>query len=491
MNVREILESDAKQFGAKTALICNEETVVFDELLVKSRRLANGLAGLGISKGDKVALMMLNSVEYVVSYMALFSLGAVAVPLDVGIKDELKSYIEHSDVKCLIADRSPDSEYSRLVGRVPALKHVLYRQEQLADLIRNGSDAPIKVTISDDDPSVIFYTSGTTGRPKGVLWNYRHLGGGAKAMGHRKLIQPSDIKLCAIPMSHSAGIAYIMFSAVFGSTLVIMDRFNPVKFIANIEKYRVTCFFIVPAILEAILALKRSEEITLPSVRWIAIFGSMSSPLLAGRLQKLFEKAIIFGGYGLTETAPPTTLPDFEKKLKPGGVGQAMPWVEMRIVDEKGMALPAGEVGEVVIKSWVVMVEYFLEPEMTRSVMKDGWFHTGDFGRMDEDGDLFLVGRKKVMVIVGGLNIYPEEVEAVLMGHQDVREAAVIGVTNEIRGEKLKAIVALKDGRKTSREELIAHCQKHLPTFKTPRLFEFMDELPKLASGKIARRELK
>ncbi len=491
MNVREILESDAKQFGSNTALICNDQTVSFDELLVKSRRLANGLAALGISKGDKVALMMLNSVEYVVSYMALFSLGAVVVPLDVGIKDELKSYLEHSDVKCLIADRSSDSDYSALVGTVRSLKHVLFRQEQVADLIRNGSDAPVKTEISDDDPSVIFYTSGTTGRPKGVLWNYRHLGGGAKAMGHRNLIQPSDIKLCSIPMSHSAGIAYVMFCAVFGSTLLIMDRFNPVKFIANIEKYRVTCFFIVPAMLEAVLSLKRSEEITLPSVRRIAVFGSMSSPLLAGRLEKLFDKATIFGGYGLTETAPPTTLPDFEKTLKPGGVGQAVPWVEMRIVDEQDRPLPAGEAGEVVLKSWVVMVEYFRDPEMTASVMKDGWFHTGDLGRMDEDGDLFLVGRKKVMVIVGGLNVYPEEVEAVLMRHPDVKEVVVIGVADEIRGEKLKAVVALKEGCKTAREDLVAHCQQHLPTFKTPRLIEFMDELPKLASGKIARRELK
>ncbi len=491
MNVREMLENDAAQLGAKTALVCNDESVSFAELLAKSRRLANGLSGLGVGKGDKVALMMLNSVEYFVSYMALFSIGAVVVPLDVGIKDELKSYLEHSEVKCLIADKSPDLNHSGLVGMVPSLKHVLFRQEQLAEFIRNGSDSPVMAEISDDDPSVIFYTSGTTGRPKGVLWNYRHLGGGAKAMGHRKLIEPGDIKLCAIPMSHSAGVAYVMFTIVFGATLVIMDRFNPVKFIANIEQQRITCFFIVPAMLEAVLALKRSEEITLPSVRWIAVFGSMSSPLLAGRLQKLFSNAIIFGGYGLTETAPPTTLPDFSKKLKPGSVGQAMPWVEMRVVDEQDRPLPAGEVGEVILKSWVIMVEYYRDPELTSTAMKDGWFRTGDLGRIDDDGDLFLVGRKKVMVIVGGLNVYPEEVEAVLMRHPDVKEVAVIGVADEIRGEKLKAIVALKDGRKTTREDLVAHCQKHLPTFKTPRLVEFMDELPKLGSGKIARRELK
>jgi long-chain acyl-CoA synthetase len=490
MNMIKVLEEDAKKYGSRQALIDENGEISFSELLVKTRRLANGLADMGVRKGDKVALMMINSIEYVVSYMALCNLGAVAVPLDMGIKDELKSYLHHAGAKCLIIEDADRLDIAALKKNVDSLEHVLSKRKELKNLMENGSETPIEVEVGDSDISMIFYTSGTTGRPKGVMWNRRHLGGGVKALGHRNLLSSEDKLLCAIPMSHSGGLTNAFACVFFGATVVMMERFNPVKFISNVAQYGITCFFIVPAMLEAVLVLKKSEEITLSTVKWIALLGSMSSPLLAGRLQKLFNKAVVFSGYGLTETAPPTTLPDMTRKIKPGGVGQAVPWVEMRIVDENEKPLPAGEIGEVVIKGWVVMDGYYKEPEMTAAVIKDGWFHTGDLGKMDEEGELFLVGRKKLMVIVGGLNIYPEEVEAVLMRHPSVMEAVVIGVADELRGEKLKAFVALKPGSSASREDIVAHCLEHLPPFKTPRLIEFMDELPKLASGKIARSQL-
>ncbi len=490
MNVCKILRQNAERLTSRPALIGQEGTVSFEDLYMKSLRLANSLAALGIGRGDRVAIMLQNGCDYAICYLALFILRAVAVPLDLGIKDELRSYLQHSDAKCLIAEKPMDLDFSELLGKGEALERIIYRHEQLADLIAKGSCDPIEVEISDLDPSIIFYTSGTTGRPKGVLWNYRHLTAPGKILSHMGIFKPEDTIISAIPFSHSAGLCYILCCLCFTSTVVIMDRFNPIRFLSLVQKHKVNCFFTVPAILEAILAVKSSKDMILPIVRWVAAFGSMSSPLLADRLQKLFANAVILEGYGLTETAPPTVLPALDDVRK-GSVGRAPPWVEMRIVDEQDRPVPAGVVGEVAIRSWVVMVGYYRDPEMTATVMRNGWFHTGDMGKVDEDGYLFLAGRKKEMVIVGGLNVYPEEVEAVLVQHPSVREVAVIGVQDPLRGEKLKAVVVLKEGQSADREELISFCQRHLPPFKTPRIVEFADSLPKLASGKVARRALK
>ncbi len=489
MDMAAILRENAERYGSRTAFVSGETTVTFKELGIRSLRLANALAAVGVRKGDKVAIMMLNGIEYAMCYLAIFQLRAVAVPLDMGIKDELLSYLGHSEAKVLISEKMDESARKSLLQGVPTLNHIISRGDELSDLLSSGNADPVEPPCSDSDPCVIFYTSGTTGRPKGVLWNYRHLDAVGMIAEHRKLFTLADVMICAIPMSHCAGMAYVLCPLYFGLKVVMMDRFVPPLFLSLLDRHSVTCFFAVPAVLEALMALKQTEAMTIPSVRWIAVFGAMSSPLLAGRLQKLFEKTIIFGGYGLTETAPPTTLPPLDK-VKRGSVGQAPPWVEMRIVDDNDQQVRAGETGEVVFKSWVVMVEYYRDPEMTGTVMKNGWFHTGDFGKVDEEGYLFLVGRKKEMIIVGGLNVYPEEVEAVILQHPDVREAAVIGVADELRGEKLKAVVALKEGRLAKREDIVSFCQKRLPPFKTPRIVEFLDALPKLPSGKIARRQL-
>ncbi len=489
MEIGSVLENVAKQYGDREAFSSGDSTITFAEVRSRAVRLANALSEMGIGKGDKVALMMLNGIDYAICYLAVFQLRAVAVPLDMGIKDELQSYLKHSEAKCLVSETIHETSRSALMKDVPTLKHIISRSEQLAGLIQSARESEIKVDGKDDDLSIIFYTSGTTGRPKGVLWNYRHLDAVKMIAEHRSLFSLDDVMICAIPMSHCAGLSYVLCPLYFGLKVVLMDRFVPPLFLSLLEQHAVTCFFAVPAVLEAFLALKQTETMRISSVRWIAVFGAMSSPLLAGRLQKLFAKAVIFGGYGLTETAPPTTLPPLDK-VKRGSVGQTPPWVDMQIVDNADRPVPTGEIGEVVFRSWVVMVEYYRDPEMTGTVMRNGWFHTGDFGKVDEDGYLFLVGRKKEMVIVGGLNVYPEEVEAVILQHPAVREAAVIGVADELRGEKLKAVVALKNGQSAKREDIVSFCQKRLPPFKTPRIVEFLDTLPKLPSGKIARREL-
>ncbi len=497
MDIKQVINSTQKRFSNKAAIVFQGREISFSQLRESVFKLANGLHTLGIKRGDKVGIYLPNSPEYVYSYLACFSLGAVAVPLDYMLKgDELVSCLSHSEAKILIARAKEEVSLPQIKQSVSSLTQIVLTEGEVPEsiafnaVLSGAQPSEPAATIQDNDPALIMYTSGTTGKPKGILLTYKHLEGSPEAMKHFVDLSEKDIKLCAIPLSHIAGLIYIQNSVIFGITLILMDRFNPFEFLRNIAQYRVTCFHIVPAMYTAILSLKEIEKFDLSSLRWAVVFGAPSSPEVLERFHKYCPNAQLLNGWGMTETCPPNTVTPLSSK-NIASVGKPAPHCKIRIVDDEGKELPAGQIGEITISGWIIMQEYYKDPEGTAQMKKDGWLHTGDLGRFDQDGFLYIMGRKKEMIKVGGQIVYAPEVEAALHKHEQVAEVAVIGVPDKLRGESIKAFVVLKDGSVLKSEDLRYFAKDHLAHFKVPQSIEIQKSLPKNRTGKIDKEELK
>lgn len=498
MDVASVLINTTKKFHSKPAIIFRDQPISFLTLCDNVFKLANGLLKSGIKKSDKAAIYLPNNPEYIYSYLALFSIGATVVPLDYMLtEDELASCLSHCQAKLLIAKEKEALSLENLKKRIPSLENIIVLEESKSnfklfqDVLNSARPLPVEIEINDREPALIMYTSGTTGSPKGILLNYKHLDGSPKAMEYFVDLTDKDVKISALPLSHSAGLVYIQNCISYGITLVLMERFQPLEFLKNIQKYKVTCFHLVPSMYYAILHLKEFESFDLSSLRWLVVFGAPSDPRLLRRFQQYCPQAHLLNGWGLTETCPPNTvIPLGSKKIE--SVGKPAPWVEIKIVGEEDNELPQGQVGEIVIRGWVVMEGYYKDPKTTSEVIKNGWFHTGDLGKFDEEGFLYIVGRKKDMIKVSGEIIYSFEVENVLLKHPAIQEAAVVGMPDELRGEIVKAFAVLKkDAQEIKSEDIRSFCREHLAHFKVPHSVEFRDTLPKTPSGKIQKEKLK
>lgn len=490
MNVSAILQEQAKKYGQKPAIIFRDQTVTFSDLAARVFQLANGLNSLGFKKGDKLAICLPNSPEYVYSYLAGFTLGATIVPLDFMLKDdELISCLSHAGCKFFIVQPRPDISLDAIKSSVKLLSSVI-TPENLQTLLQNSSTAAIEANLDENDPALIMYTSGTTGNPKGILLTYKHLNGSPEAMKHFVDLSDRDIKLAAIPFSHIGGFIYIQNCILFGITLVIMDRFNPYEFLRLVQAYKVTCFHIVPPMYTALLTLKQIDKFDLSSLRWVVVFGAPSSPEIMERFHKYCPNAQLLNGWGMTETCPPNTVTPLGSK-NIASVGKPSPVCKIKLVDEDGKEVPAGQIGEILISGWIVMQEYYKDPDATAAMKKDGWLYTGDLGKFDNEGYLYIVGRKKEMIKVAGQIVYAPEVEAAFYKHEAVLEAAVIGVRDDLRGEAVKAFVVLKEGQNVSPEELRYFAKEHLANFKVPQTIEIRENLPKNRTGKIDKEMLK
>ncbi len=497
MDVVAILEEKAKTYSHKPALIFTAQPITFSQLRDFSFRFADSLKNLGIKKGDKVAIYLPNWPEYIYSYLAIWSIGATAVPLDFMLtEEELLSCILHSEATILIAKSKPTVSLSALKQKCPTLKEIILCHESSTDflsfeeLLKQGKNIAPQVKIQDKDYAIIFYTSGTTGKPKGVLVNYLQLGAPAKAMGCFVDLSDKDIVLCALPFSHLGGLVYLQNNIYFGLTVVLMERFIPLEFLKNIQNYKVSCFWIVPSMYYAFLQLKEFENLDLSSLRWIVSFGAASSPDALRRFHQYCPQAHFLNGWGLTETnAPTTVIPMGSKKLE--SIGKPPLWIEVKVFDENDKELPLGEVGEIVVRGWVVTDGYYKDPQATAEAIRGGWFHTGDLGKFDSEGYLYIVGRIKEMIKVGGEIVFELEIENAVHKHPDIAEAAVIGVPDKLRGEIPKAFVVLKEGSKLNEADLRYFCRQHLAHFKIPHYFEFITALPKNRAGKIDKEKLR
>jgi len=513
MKVAPLLETQAKKYSDKPAFIFKNQAITFQQLKDISFSLANSLIKLGIKKADKVAIYLPNWPEYIYSYLAIWSIGATSVPLDFMLtEDELVSCISHSDTKILITKSKANVSLVTFKEKCPNLKEIILCHEKLErflsfeELLVKGKNKHPGIEIQDRDYAIIFYTSGTTGRPKGVLVNYLQLGAPPKAMEFFVDLRDKDTTVCALPFSHLGGLVYLLNNIVYGLTVILMERFIPLEFLKNVENYKATCFWLIPSMYYAILQLKEFEVYDFSSLRWIVSFGASSSPEALRRFHQYCPGAHLLNGWGLTETnAPTTVIPMGSTKIE--SIGRPAPWIEVKIFsaesavggeggsafggDETEKEVPQGQIGEIVVRSWVVTDGYYKDPEATTQAIRNGWFHTGDLGRFDADGDLYIIGRIKEMIKVAGEIVFEPEIESVIHKHPDVAEVAVIGVPDTLRGEVPKAIVTLKEGSRLSEQGLRYFLRQHLAHFKIPHYFEFRESLPKTSPGKIDKERLR
>lgn len=504
MNFANLLNEQAQRFKDKPALIFNEKTFNFLQIKQLAFSVARGLGDLGIVKADKVAIFLPNIPEYIFSFLGVFLLRGVCVPLDFMLtQEEIVNFINHSQVKLLVAQIKKGIDFNQIKARCPSLEKIVFVGDASCedksysilwqDFLHPSLCLP-EISVQEDDHSAIFYTSGSTGHPKGVVLSYKHFNNPVKCFDYFLHPTDKDILLCGgVPFSHIGGLDYMLLMLYFGVTLVLMERFLPLEFLRNIQRYKVTIFCIVPSMYVAILSLKEYDKFDLSSLRYAVVFGAPSSPVLLERFHRVCPNAYLLNGWGMTETAAPNTyLPTGTKTREIPNTGKFMPGTEVKIVDDEGRPVEQGKEGELWIKSPAVMVGYYKEPALTSEVLTaDGWLKTGDIFRQDKEGRYYIVGRKKEMIKVSGEIVFCPEVEEAILRHDKVKEAAVIGVGDKLRGEVPKAFVVLKESEQLTIEELRSFLRKNLAHFKIPHYFEFVKELPKNRVGKVDKEKLR
>ncbi len=497
MNVHELLRDTAQKHPDKTALIFGAQRTSYQQLFAMAEKLACALGQRGVKKGQPVILLLHNCWEFVVCYYSIARLGAITVPIDVRLKgDELAAIIADSGARFLIIHRSLWEASRDFFSHTFSREHTLFvddkhQQDDFYEIVHQDfTAAPPASNISDTDEALYYYTSGTTGRPKGVVLTFGNLDW--FQVGITPYTSSDDIVGYMLPMSHVSGTLVCNEIAYRGSTLCIFDNLRPDKILHTLQHQKVNWFFSVPPIFDALLRVPHVETYSLDSLRWIAMMGTSVPVTLMEQFQRRFPSTTVIQGYGLTETNGPITLVPLEKaEEKRGSVGIPIPGAEVRVVDAQDQAVPVGEAGEILVRGPMVMKQYHNDPESTRERIRGGWLYTGDVGRFDEDGFLYHLGRKDDMMIVGGLNVFPAEIENVLKQHPLVVEAAAVGMPDAERGEIIKAFVVLTDGAHVAEKDLIAFCRKRLASYKLPKLVEFKTALPRTSSGKVARKLLK
>jgi long-chain acyl-CoA synthetase len=490
MNLASILTDAAERESSRTAIKLDDAEVSYAQLDEASARVARLLEDRGVGPGDRVGIMLPNVPYFPICYYGVLRAGGVVVPMNVLLKQrEVCFYLSDPEAKLLFAWEGFADD--AVAGAKDAgAECVIVSVGEFEQELAKHEPKPEVADTADDDTAVILYTSGTTGTPKGAELTHANLIKNCQVARSLFDLSADTVVLGALPLFHSFGQTCGLNATVCaGATLTLIPRFDPEKALEIIERDKVTVFEGVPTMYGAILHLEDRERFDTSSLQFCASGGSaMPVELMRG-----FEDAFgckVLEGYGLSETSPVASFNHPDRERKPGSIGTPVEGVEMRVLDEDGNEPPQGDVGEIAIRGHNVMKGYWNRQDATDEVMSDGWFRTGDMATIDEDGYFFIVDRKKDMIIRGGYNVYPREIEEVLYEHPAVREAAVLGVPHDQLGEEVGAAVALKDDADASAEELQEHVKKHVAAYKYPRQIWFVKDLPKGPTGKILKREI-
>jgi long-chain acyl-CoA synthetase len=497
-----LLERQAAARNDQVYLYWRDEEISYAEFTRKVRQAAHGLRALGVEHSDKVALLLGNCPEFLTIFFACAALGAVAVPINPRLKAEEVGYIlQNSDSVVLVVadtllpiiapalDGCPQLRHIVIVGAVPetSITRTLHPFTSLSA----AGDHPVSAAVGPEDIASIIYTSGTTGRPKGVLLSHGNYLFDVWSYATACQISEADRLLCMLPLFHvNAQVASVLSALHQGGALILLEGFSPREFLPALARYRATSFSAVPTIYAILNNLPDAGQYDLSSLR-VCICGAAPMPVEVFERFEQIYRAFILEGYGLSEGTCVSTLNPLDgRPRKIGSIGVALPGQEVRIVDDQGQPVPPGTVGEIVIRGPNVMQGYYKNPEATAAAIRDGWLFTGDLGSRDAEGYFFIVGRKKEMIIRGGENIYPKEIEEVLYRHPAVAEAAVVGLPDPIWGEQVAAFIVAHPGISVSAETIIEHCRAHLADFKCPQVVEFVESFPKTATGKIQKNRL-
>ena len=475
----------------KTAIIFGDQRLSFAQLDDTVRAFANFLRGKGVKRGDKVILNTGNCPEFIYSYLGTVRNAAVIVPVNPAFTTPELSYIaKDSDAKFLLIKEEVllKSGYTEEALSELLELTVFSLNEKLMEEIMNSSRDDFDFVTSIHDVSTFLYTSGTTGHPKAAMLTHSNLITNAWQTMVAFEVVHEDIFMCVLPMFHVLACTICVLLPLYvGATSVIVEAFQPKAVINSLLENDVTLFTGVPAMYNVLVDTAK-DNITFPKLR-LAASGGSSLPLeVYHKTKKLLP---IVEGYGLTEASPATNFNPPSGIQKPGSVGPAFPKVEVMIVDENDKELPVGEVGELLIRGPNVMKGYYKKEKESAETLRNGWLHTGDLAKMDEDKYVYIVDRKKDMVIVSGLNVYPREVEEALYQHPKVRDAAVIGEEDELRGEAVIAYIVLREGETAHHREILRWLKERLALYKIPRRLVFVDQLPRTSSGKILKRLLR
>ncbi len=505
----DIIYRNALLYKDVEAFVHGERRVTFNQFNARVNRLINALWSLGVKKGDVLGILSWNCLEYTEVYGAAMKGGFIASPFNPRLQaEELEYLINYSESNTLFVGPELIDMVNHLRPRLPKVKHFISFEESASqmlfhsDLMKTHSEEEPDIKVTEEDPLAIFYTSGTTGTPRGALYTHGRKMEDIKIFVHELAMRPGDKHLVVLPVFHVAGGSFLwaFFYGAAGNHIMPQKSFDPEATMQAIQDEKVTDIHIVPTQLISILALTDLESYDFSSLKriWYA-----ASPMPTEVLKKAIEVfgPIFMQAYGQSESGPMIThLPMISHQVLDGSsdeqkvlasCGQPCIGVHARIVDTNSDDVKPGEVGEIVVQSNSIMVEYWHKPEETKETIVDGWLHTGDLGYYDENGYIYLVDRKNDMIISGGENIYPRELEEVLYGHPVVEEVAVVGIPDPFWVEKVHAVIVLKKENQVSEQDIIAFSKKHMAHYKVPKSVEFVDELPKSPQGKILKREIK
>ncbi|MEH7381635.1 fatty acid--CoA ligase family protein [Bacillus sp. JJ1533] len=511
MNLSTQLGETAKRYFDKPAYIFQGKNSTYAELDGAVSKFASGLEKLGIKKGDHIALVLGNTPHFVIGFYGALRIGATVIPINpIYTSDEIGYIVNNGDVKAVIALDLLVPLFEKMNEHLPKVEHLIVcetpqgldsgedfstfsnysKLKSFTEVVGSGElhfQGPI---LDDDEVAVILYTSGTTGKPKGAMLTHKNLYSNARDVADYLKISDQDRVITTLPMFHVFCLTVALNAPLMsGGTLLIVPKFSPKEIFGLAKEYKATVFAGVPTMYNFLLQYPEGNPEDLSTLR-LCISGGAAMPVA---LLKSFEQkfnVLVSEGYGLSEASPVTSFNPLDRPRKPGSIGTNIVNVENRVVDENGDDLPVGQVGELIVRGPNVMKGYYKMPEESDATLRNGWLYTGDLARVDEEGYFYIVDRKKDMIIVGGYNVYPREVEEVLYNHPDIIEVAVVGVPDPEQGEAVHCYVVKKNPDLTD-DTLLAYCREHLAKYKLPSKIEFIDELPKNTTGKILRRALK
>ncbi|WP_110929034.1 fatty acid--CoA ligase family protein [Bacillus massiliglaciei] len=506
MNISDRLRETARQSAEKSAYYFMDQAATYGELDAAVTRFAAGLHKLGIKKGDHVALLLGNSPHFIISMYGALRAGATVIPINpIYTSDEIRYIINNGDVKIVIAIDKLMPVFNQLDPVLTSVQQYIIcetgdgngsleslskKMKSFTSLISSGTADFQGPVLDEEDVALILYTSGTTGKPKGAMLTQKNLFSNASDIGAYVKINGDDRVITALPMFHVFSLTVVLNAPLLaGATLLIVPHFSPKEIFRLIKKYEATVFAGVPTMYNYLYQYAEGTASDLKSLRLCLSGGSAMPVALLNSFEQKFNVRLS-EGYGLSEASPVTCFNPLDRPRKAGSIGTSILNVENKVVNPLGEELPPGEVGELIVRGPNVMKGYYKMPEETAAALKDGWLYTGDLARMDDEGYFFIVDRKKELIIVGGYNVYPREVEEVLYAHPQIVEAAAVGVPDPALGETVHCFIVRKEGSLTE-EEVIAYCTEHLAKYKVPSFIEFLDELPKNTTGKILRRSLK
>ncbi|HOG06629.1 MAG: long-chain fatty acid--CoA ligase [Syntrophales bacterium] len=496
-NIRDMVETQAHRYGDRIAIRYYERDITYRELDEGSNRVANGLLKLGVRKGERVCILMDNSPEFYEAYFGIIKIGAIAGPVNCWWQTgEIQYLLNDSGAVALFCDHVYRGHVDKILDGTPALKHVIEREAtddrflKFEDLRALAADlTPVGIDL--DDVATIVYTSGTTGNPKGVLLTHRNILTNSWQASLLANIDENDVIMCFLPLFHVNGLVITGTSPLSkGSQIILRRNFSASEFWECVAKYRVSIFSGVPTVYQILLNTPGFEGVDVSSLRY-GVCGAAPMPVEAIRKFEETFNMIIIEGYGLTEGTAGATANPIDGVRKIGSIGIPFAESEIRLFDEQDREVSQGEVGEICIKGDHVMKGYFNKPEETAQTLRGGWLHTGDMAYKDEEGYLFIVDRKKEMIIRGGENIYPKELEGIIYRHPQVMEVAVVGSPDPIYGEEVMACLVLHPGQALTEEAFKDWCRANMASYKVPKYVDIRTALPKNILGKILKKELK